>query len=104
MNIKFNYLHRNAVNNIVKGFVIFSNPENLNIEVVDLHFRESLIDGEFFDPTECGVPRLRIEDKAFDPALEHSWNEYSSVELTGETQTDSRTIIEFLSAATAIRQ
>jgi hypothetical protein len=101
MNIRFNYLHRDAANNQKQGFVIFSNPDNLNIEVVDLHFRESLLDGEFFDPTDCDVPRLTIENS---PVPDHAWNEYSYVELTEEHVTDTRSIVEFLSAALAIRQ
>ncbi len=101
-NIKFNYLFRDAGNNKAHGSVVFSNPENLNIEVIELNLRESLIDGEFFDPSELSVPRLTLVDFSFNAEPDHSWNEFSNLELTDEEATDNRSIVEFLSSCTAV--
>ena len=102
-NIRFNYFFRDAGDNKAHGSVVFSNPEKLNIEVIELNLRESLIDGEFFDPADLGVPRLTLTDAPFIPGVDQPWNEYSRVELTAEEPTDKRSIVEFLSSCTAVR-
>lgn len=48
MNIKFNYLYRDAGNYKTFGFVIFANPNSILIEEAEKKFRNSLIDSEFF--------------------------------------------------------
>jgi hypothetical protein len=81
-NIKFSYLYRDAANYKVYGSVVFSNPEKLSVREIETRVRAKLIDGEFFDPVEWKVPRLQI--LPLDEELDHSWNEFESVEETDE--------------------
>jgi hypothetical protein len=102
-NIKFNYLFRDAGDNKAHGSAVFSNPEKLNIEVIELNLRDSLIDGELFDPEDLGIPRLSLTDAPFIQGVDQPWNEFTFVELTDEQPTDNRSIVEFLSSCTAVR-
>jgi hypothetical protein len=94
MNIKFNYLHRDAGNYKVFGSVVFSNPDNLIISEIDSIVNHNLIEWLYFLPNECNIPRLAFPE--FIEEMDHPWNEYESVELTDEEPTDDRTIQNFL--------
>lgn len=93
-NIKFNYLYRDGGNYKVWGSEVFSNPDSLSIENIEEKIRKSLIDGEFFDPKYWKVKRLKHEDWV--PELDHTWNEFDSIEMTEEEVTIGYSITEFL--------
>jgi hypothetical protein len=93
-NIKFNYLYRDGGNYKVWGSEIFSNPDSLLLNEVEERIRKSLIDGEFFDPKYWMVKRLKHDDWV--PELDHTWNEFDSIELTQEEPTIDCSITEFL--------
>ena len=95
-NIKFNYLYRDAGNYKVAGFVIFKNPEKLQFDFIENEIPKHLIDSEFFDPYRIKIPRLKHLDFPYDPELDHSWNEFSSIEMTEEPANDERSIQTFL--------
>lgn len=99
-NIQFNYLYRDAGNYKVWGFEIFSNPDSLDLSYIESEIRKSLIDGEFFDPKEWKVTRLKHDDWV--PELDHTWNEYSSIEFTNERTTVPYSVTEFLAAIAKI--
>jgi glycosidase len=101
-NIKFNYLYRDGSNYKVGGYEVFSNPESLELKIVEERIRESLIDGDFFDPEYWKVKRLKNED--WIPELDHTWNEYDSVEFTDETPTINLSIREFLNVISKIHK
>lgn len=94
MNIKLNYLYRDAGNYKTYGFVTFSNPDCLPLAEVEQTIKAKLIDGEFFDPRGWRVPALQSDD--WDGDLDHEWNEFQSVELTSEDPTINFTIGQFL--------
>ncbi len=96
MNIKFNYLYRDAANYKTFGFVVFSNPDGIDLNQLEKLIQNKLLDGEFFEPKRFGIPHLRHLDFPFDLELDHDWNEFHSVEKTTEMPTDKRTIKEFL--------
>jgi hypothetical protein len=96
MNIKFNYLYRDAGNYKTYGFIIFSNPDQLDVETIEGKLRASCIDSEFFNPTKFQIPILKHVEFNYNPELDHSWNEFESVETANEKPTDSRTISEFI--------
>lgn len=96
LNIKFNYLYRDAGNYKLYGSVIFSNPNNLSLAEVESKIRARLIDGEFFNPDKWSIPRLAFEEH--DRELDHDWHEFESVELTNES---AITNVPFLSNALA---
>jgi hypothetical protein len=85
MNIQFNYLYRDAGNHKVFGSEVFSNSVVLTVEEIELKIRANLIDGEFFDPKKWGLPRLGFSD--WDDEIDHTWNEFESVEATEEEVT-----------------
>ena len=93
-NIKFNYLYRDGGNYKVWGNEIISNPYSLPLAEVEVRIRKSLIDGEFFDPKYWKVKRLMHNDWV--PELDHTWNEFDSIEMTIEEPTVDYSITEFL--------
>lgn len=99
-NVKFTYLYRDAGNYKVHGFVIFANPDGADLFTLKTTLISKLIDGEFFEPTKCNVPRLFHKDFSFDNALDHAWNEFNSLENTEELPSDARTITEFIRGIT----
>jgi hypothetical protein len=99
-NIKFEYLYRDAGNYKVFGYIVFSNPENLNI----LEIQNQLKSFEFFDPKDLKIPRLGHADVPYDPDLDHSWNEYHNMEKTTEAPTDKRSIREFMSEILKLKE
>ncbi len=93
-NIKFNYLYRDAGNHKVWGSEIFSNPDSLSLNLIDESINQSLIDGQFFDPKYWKEKRLHFDD--WDLEIDHSWNEFESVEIIYDEPTISYSITEFL--------
>jgi hypothetical protein len=93
-NIKFNYLYRDAGNFKVWGFEFFCNPDLLELETIEDRIRTALIDGEFFDPQKWGLKRLKHDDWISE--LDHTWNEFESIEITREEPTVDLTITTFL--------
>ena len=93
-NIKFSYRYRDAANYKVYGSVIFSNPDNLTVREIEAQIRAKLIDGEFFDPVEWNVPKLQI--LPIDEELDHSWNEFESIEESDEEPNAGISIEAFL--------
>jgi hypothetical protein len=96
MNIKFNYLYRDYGNYKTYGFVVFSNPDRVNINVVEVKLAKLLIDSEFFHPSDFKIPFLKHSEFEYDPELDHSWNEFISLEETTDETIDNRTINEFI--------
>ena len=97
--IKFNYLYRDGGNNKIQGYEIFSNPDSLELADVEEIIRQSLIDGEFFDPEHWKVKRLKHDDWV--PELDHTWNEFYSIEFT-EEDSNNLSITKFLDSITNI--
>jgi hypothetical protein len=94
MNIKFNYLYRDAANYKVFGSLIFSNPDGLNLLEIEARIREELIDGQFFDPDKWSIPRLQFEK--WESEFDHEWNEFEGVEETEEESSQPMSINQFL--------
>jgi hypothetical protein len=99
MNIKFNYLYRDAGNYKTYGFVVFQNPDKLQIDQIEPILRSKLIDEVFFDPKILGVPALSHSEFSYSSEMDHSWNEFESLEETDENAVDNRRIDELLLVA-----
>ncbi len=93
-NIQFNYFYRDGANYKVFGREVFSNPDSLALEFVESEIRNSLIDGEFFDPSNWKVRRLKHDD--WIPEIDHTWNEFESIEFSEDGLAVSLSIAEFL--------
>lgn len=104
MNIKFNYLYRDAGNYKINGSIIFPNPENLSVIELEKEIRSCLIDSEFFDPHDFYIPKLELSDFPYDSELDHSWHEFDSIEETDDVTTDNRSIQGFIALATKIKK
>lgn len=96
MNIKLNYLYRDAGNYKTYGFIIFGNPNGLNTKIIENKLREHFVDADCFDPSKLNIPPLKHANSKYDSELDHSWNEFESLEETDEEATDHRTINELL--------
>jgi hypothetical protein len=94
-NIRFNYLYRDFGNFKLFNSVIFVNPSQISILEIESKIKQKLVDGEYFDPKKWKIPILAFPE--YDHDLDHQWNEYESVELTMESPTENRTILQFLS-------
>src|SRR5688572_2337555 len=92
MNVKINYLYRDAGNYKLFGHEVFLNPDSLPIEEVERKIRSALIDGEYFDPVQWKMPILRFSEWNND--LDHFWNEFESVEETDEEVQKGRSLTE----------
>jgi hypothetical protein len=95
-NIKFSYLYRDYGNNKVHGEVIFSNPENLSPEFIAAELKKRFMDEIWFIPSLMKIPHLFFEDYAYDPELDHPYNEFSGIEGADEKATDGRDVSELI--------
>jgi hypothetical protein len=78
MNIRFNYLYRDAGNYKQHGSVVFSNAHHRALREVEQSIRSALIDGEFFNASRWQLPDL--SEQEWDDELDHDWHEFESVE------------------------
>jgi hypothetical protein len=78
MNIRFNYLYRDAGNFKQYGSGVFCNPRNLSLGEIERKLQQSLMDGRYFVAEDVNLPALRKFD--FDASLDHDWHEFESVE------------------------
>ncbi|KEO71628.1 hypothetical protein [Anditalea andensis] len=82
MNIRFNYLYRDAANYKQFGSVVVSPPEGSTLEELDLNLKKHLIQEEFFVPSNLGIPNLQAFP--YDPSVDHEWHEYEELNWTEE--------------------
>ncbi len=96
MNIRFEYLYRDAGNFKNWGEIVFSNPHNLNADFVSTMAEKILIDGAYFVASKAGVLDLHVE--TYDEDLDHGWHEFYSFQSTDEAPNDpqERNVEEFI--------
>ena len=98
MNVKFNYLYRDAGNYKSWGLVIFRNPEELSINEIEQRLRQSFFQHDLFIAGQIGIPEVFLYGAADATEDDISFHEFDSVELTDDTSNDqgNRTIRDFL--------
>ncbi|MCW4470637.1 hypothetical protein OGH69_16820 [Flavobacterium sp. MFBS3-15] len=79
MNIKLNYLYRDASNYKNYGSVVFSNSNHVSLRSIESAIRQNLIDSEYFVAEIWQLPSLFFSEQNKD---DHIWHEYESVEFT----------------------
>lgn len=96
MNVGFEYLYRDAGNNKIWGFVVFTNKEDMSVARLERKLESHLIDGQFFPACPDLLPLLRFP--RHDESLDHGWLEYSGMEVSAEEVSDiqSRDIRGFI--------
>jgi hypothetical protein len=82
MNIRFNYLYRDAGNFKQYGSVVFRNPLNRSLAEIEAKLQQCLIDGMYFVAEDVNLPAL--QKYGYDVALDHDWHEFESVEYCEE--------------------
>lgn len=92
MNIKLNYLYRDASNYKNFGSVVFSNPNHVALRNIESTIKKNLIDSEYFVAEIWQLPSLFFSEQNED---DHIWHEYESLEFTYENA-NSISIEDFL--------
>lgn len=87
MNIRMEYLYRDAGNYKHWGEVVFSNPTNLPLQRVEKMLIDALFDGLYFIADSAGLPDLHFTDG--NAALDHGWHELHGLAETEEPVSDS---------------
>src|SRR5579872_6483638 len=94
LNIKFSYLHRNGVNYKKYDFVIFANPENIELSEIETLVRAKLIWSEWFYAEDWKLPELFLP--TFDFKIDPTWHEFEAIEYTDEAANSDITLAEFM--------
>jgi hypothetical protein len=96
MNVRFEYLYRDAGNFKNWGELVFSNPHNINVNLVKSMAENVLIDQAYFVASKADVPDLHF--KEYNDQLDHGWHEFHAVIQTEEATNDplGRNIEEFI--------
>jgi hypothetical protein len=96
MNIKFYYLYRDGANYKNFNEIIFSNPNDLKLNLIEEIIRKHLIDGQWFVSKEWNVPDLHFREFSWDSEIDLDWHEFERVEETLDTVTQENSIEDFL--------
>ncbi|MFI3199814.1 MAG: hypothetical protein QX196_15995 [Methylococcaceae bacterium] len=96
MNIRFEYLYRDTGNFKSWGELVFSNPHNINVNLVKALAENVLIDQAYFVASKANVPDLHF--KEYNYQLDHGWHELHIFVPTEEAPNDpcGRNIEEFI--------
>lgn len=96
MHIQFNYLYRDAGNFKQFGSVAFDNKKCIPTAELEKQFRTVLIDEQYFEAAEVGVPNLWV--CPYDAELDHGWHEFEGLGKIDDQCdiVDSRDITAFL--------
>lgn len=87
MNVKFEYLYRDAGNFKRWREIVFFNANNIGRDTLAALSSEALpLDSIYFLPYRVGVPSLHFEEQVED--LDHDWHEIHSFELCDDLPND----------------
>jgi len=98
MNVKFEYIYRDAGNYKLYNASILTNRHHIPIDQLENQIRESLIDKIYFNPIKCNIPKLEFPDS--DEELDHDWHEFFSISSTEEAPDLNLDILEFIQIST----
>jgi hypothetical protein len=79
-NLRFNYFFRDGDNYKLFGSEVFSNEQKLQLSTIIDLINSSLIDGQYFYPSDWNLPLLTSEDGR--GMEETDWCEFEGVEET----------------------
>ncbi|GAA4411242.1 hypothetical protein GCM10023187_36780 [Nibrella viscosa] len=98
MNIKFEYMYRDAGNYKLYNTCVLTNRFHKPVDELETRIRKSLIDEEYFNPVKCKIPKLEFPDN--DDDLDHNWHEFLSISSTDEAPDLQLDILEFVQLST----
>lgn len=90
MNVRFEYLYRDAGNFKRWGEVVFSNANNVDADSLTAIAEEALrMDHLYFVASEVDVPDLHFAD--YIEVLDHGWHEIHAFHFTDDAPNDAQT-------------
>ena len=94
VNVKFNYLYRDAGNYKCWGSVVFANPDKMTVQKIEKRLKTSLFQRELFIASQIAVPQVFLYAENNAKQDDHCFHEFESVELTKQKPNDllNRTI------------
>lgn len=87
-------MYRDAGNFKLFGEILLANPKQRALKDLDAAIRMHLIDQQFFNPDEVGISRLK--HSKWEPALDHEWHEYVSIEIVFTEVVPDISVEEFI--------
>ena len=87
MNIRMDYLYRDAGNYKNWGEVVFSNPSYLPLNHIEKMATEALLERMYFIASSVGLPNLHFPE--CNAALDHDWHEFHGLAETNAPVSDS---------------
>jgi hypothetical protein len=100
-NVKFSYRYRDAGNYKNHSWVIFANPNNVELQDLETLIQSKLIDFTYFYVDQWQLPNLHFS--TWNNQLDHTWHEFESVEHTNEEPNGELTLAEFVAAIKKVR-
>ncbi len=100
MNVKFNYLYRDAGNYKSWGSTVFKNPDELTTSEIGDRLHKAFFQNVLFIAAQIGVPDVFLYEEGDATEDDVCFHEFDSVECAEDASTDpmDRTIVEFLEA------
>lgn len=86
MNIRLEYLYRDAGNYKNWGNVVFSNPNSIPIDRAEKFVSDALIDHQYFLAKSVGLPDLHFPE--FNADLDFLFHEFHALASTDESPDD----------------
>lgn len=86
MNVRFEYLYRNAAGHKYWGAVVFANPNNMAIGGIIAAAQDALVEGCYFLPSALALPNLHPACGAGEAG--HYWHEAHSFTPSHEHPSD----------------
>lgn len=102
MNLRFEYLYRDAGNFKRFGSAILASRDNVSIDSAKERLGRVLIDGAFFAAEKVGLPSLRFDD--FLPHLDHGWHEFFALTEEEEGELQELAFSDFKSFVSALER
>jgi len=104
LNIRMQYLYRDAGNYKQWGEVIFKNRRGSSPAALEDQVRSLLIDQDFFEAEVLNIPTLYFDEPISD--LDRQWHEFHSLEACEDAATDrtDRDIEELLNLLQSIKR
>ncbi|MBD1364723.1 hypothetical protein IDJ77_12960 [Mucilaginibacter sp. ZT4R22] len=81
-NVKFSYRYRDAGNYKNHSWVIFADPDNVELSALEELIQSKIIDSTYFYVDQWQLPDLHFS--TWNNQLDHTWHEFESIEYTNE--------------------
>ena len=95
-NIKFFYLYRDCSNYKKFGYVVFNNPDNINLQELENMIKSKLIYETWLYADKWKLPEVFTQ--YIDFRVDPTWHEFESIEYTDEAASSEAVLIEFINS------